>query len=176
MSKLKTFLFGRSNGCIYCMHIHSIHTSYYHDLSISFLYLFYFNPTHPLDYQSTSWTRLIDGCFPKNAVTGADQGTIRNSVREELSETSRLLLRCRLGGVYFFGLRLDIHPKLTIRTGKLGLWVDFTKSSRHVRNMSFRCSDYPSLCCIPWLENSSGFWGWIFKLHLPWLAGQDWRK
>ena len=74
---------------------------------MSLLYLFYFIPTHPLDYQITSWTQLIDGCFQKNAVTGADQGTIRNSVREELSETSRLLLRCRLGGLTSLEVRLE---------------------------------------------------------------------
>ena len=46
-------------------------------------------------------------CFLKKkngSFRTADQGTIRNSVREELSETSRLLLRCLLGcQPYFFG-------------------------------------------------------------------------
>ena len=53
--------------------------------------------------------------FSQHAVTGADQGTIRNSVREELSETSRLLLRCRLGGgllVLFIHVQ-GLHPAKT---------------------------------------------------------------
>ena len=88
------------------MHIHSIHTSYYHDLSISLLYLFYFNPTHPLDYQSTSGTQLSMGVFKKCS----DRGRPGHHSKQRQRRTQwnlATVVEVPAGGAYFFGLRLE---------------------------------------------------------------------
>lgn len=114
--------------CIYIVYIHLTIMIYQFHYYTCFILIQHIPQTiKALLEHNSPWV------FSKNAVTGADQGTIRNSVREELSETSRLLLRCRLEGLTSLGFgwspRVEkhiqgLHPaKTRIRMSPKKKWA-----------------------------------------------------